>query len=84
MEREDFIKVNDERYLKFVDKIIENNGKCNFEEDCLNCPFDRSNNPKGIHCAQSGLTYEYIDDDEEDPIMLKSAIKFKELYSSGV
>ena len=87
MKREDFIEVNNDEYIKCINKIIESNGKCHpdiIKYGCDSCPFDESNNPEGIHCAQSGLTDEYIDEDDEDPIMLESAVKFKELYLSGV
>ena len=87
MKVEDFIEVDNEKYLDFVNKIIENNGRCDVSTigyGCENCPFDESNNPKGIHCAQSGLTNEYIDENEEDQVMLESAVKFKELYLIGV
>ena len=87
MKVEDFIKINNKKYLNFINKIIENNGRCGIDIiglGCESCPFDESNNPKGIHCAQSGLTDEYIDENEEDQVMLESAVKFKELYLIGV
>ena len=86
MKREDFIEVDNEKYLDFVNKIIENNGRCDVSiigYRCENCPFDESNNPGGIHCVDSGLSDIKISTIDSDPTMLKSAIKFRKLYLEG-
>lgn len=86
MKREDFIEVDNEKYLDFVNKIIEDNGRCDVSTIgyvCENCPFDESNNPYGIHCTSSGLSDIKIRTIDSDPTMLKSAIKFRKLYLEG-
>ena len=86
MKREDFIEVDNEKYLDFVNKIIENNGRCDVSiigYRCENCPFDESNNPYGIHCVDSSLSDIKIHMIDSDPTMLKSAIKFRKLYLEG-
>ena len=86
MKREDFIEVDNEKYLDFVNKIIENNGRCDIDIiglRCESCPFDDSNNPDGIHCVDSGLSDIKISTIDSDPTMLKSAIKFRKLYLEG-
>ena len=85
MKREDFIEVDNEKYLDFVNKIIENNGRCGIDIigfGCESCPFDESNNPDGIHCVDSGLSDIKISTQNPDGIMLNSAIKFRNLYNS--
>ena len=85
MKVEDFIEVNNEKYLDFVNKIIENNGRCGIDIigfGCESCPFDESNNPDGIHCVNSGLSDIKISTHNPDGIMLNSAIKFRNLYNS--
>ena len=85
MKVEDFIEVNNEKYLDFVNKIIENNGRCGIDIigfGCEGCPFDESNNPDGIHCTSSGLSDIKISAQNPDGIMLNSAIKFRNLYNS--
>ena len=86
MKREDFIEVDNEKYLDFVNKIIENNGRCDVSiigYGCENCPFDESNNPDEIHCVDSGLSDIKIRTIDSDLTMLKSAIKFRKLYLEG-
>ena len=86
MKREDFIEVDNEKYLDFVNKIIENNGRCDVSTigyGCENYPFDESNNPYGIHFTSFGLSDIKIRTIDSYLTMLKSAIKFRKLYLEG-
>lgn len=77
MKREDFKEIT-EKHIETARELIKTNGMCE-NIKCYDCPFDESNNKKGLGCGEAEYATQGTTCYAEDGKILQSAKEFLEM-----